>query len=338
MRSNEKLRELYIRNKWIILIFLIPFFCVTSFYNVNTNYILILAGVFLLYCLLGFRIMNRNTKAFEVFKVIMPYIDLVFCGLVVLLRGGFRTDAFMIFILSMALYSSFESAKKCIRLCIFSMILYASSCLYYVSSVNDYYWEGFFIRLTFMPITLLITLHFSKKVNSLKSNLAEEMLNARKDTLTGLWNRKMLNEMLKKMSSECKNNRNTKYGILIIDLDDFKSINDNYGHDKGDFVLMNVAHCISQNLLSKDIPFRLGGDEFLILIKDCDKYKLKQYADRIRSSIDRLRFNFGNSLIGITVSIGGSLSTEGNFDEMFKLSDERMYHGKTNGKNMGITC
>ncbi len=338
MRSNEKICELYIRNKWIILVFLIPFFSVTSFYNVNSKLLLVTGAVFVSYCIWGKKILFNKKKNIDTFKKVMPYVDTLFCGAVIFLRGGLRSDAFMFFIFLIVFYSVFEKNKTCLRICLLSMLIYTLSCMYYVDSVSTFFWERFIIRLNLLPVTLIIVAWFNRRLNLAKTTLEREKLGARKDTLTGLWNRKMLDETLIKLASEYKFDSKKKYGILIIDLDDFKSVNDMFGHDKGDFVLENVSHSINLSITHRDMPFRIGGDEFLIIIRDCDEFKLKLYADRIKNSVSRIRFNFGDSLRGITVSIGGSLSSEGDFEKMYKLSDERMYDGKTSGKNVGITC
>lgn len=144
------------------------------------------------------------------------------------------------------------------------------------------------------------------------------------DELTGLLNRRTIEQILDKQESFFKT-EGVEYAIIMIDIDAFKSINDNYGHDSGDLVLKNVAECIQNNIHLTDYAFRFGGDEFLIILPSADKEK----ADRICRDIQRDLYEKQENELLTTVSVGYSLRSESlNTAELLKLADRRMYQVK----------
>lgn len=144
------------------------------------------------------------------------------------------------------------------------------------------------------------------------------------DELTGLLNRRAIERIIGKQES-LFSTEGVEYAAIMIDIDNFKNINDNYGHHLGDLALKNVAECIQKSIRSTDYAFRFGGDEFLIVLSGVDKVKAYQICTDIQKELQEKQ---GDGLL-ITVSAGYSLRSESlTVAELLKLADWRMYQVK----------
>lgn len=150
------------------------------------------------------------------------------------------------------------------------------------------------------------------------------------DHLTGLRNRNSLDETIKQVFASAERN-NHDAGILVIDLNRFKEINDTYGHIVGDEVLKETASRLQQAIRTDEIPFRIGGDEFLIVIPYVhEKENLQQLKKRLKGVLSyKLEFN-GYSVL-VTASIGYAVYPKHglDFDMLFTIADEQMYVDKS---------
>ncbi len=153
---------------------------------------------------------------------------------------------------------------------------------------------------------------------------------ATKDSLTGLGNRNGFNETFTRMISRAQRYHQT-FGLLVIDLDNFKQVNDTLGHQEGDRVLVEVSHLIETALRSDDQAFRFGGDEFCCIL-DCVKSNaLQTIANRLQRNVAQSQFLSSRD---ISCSIGGAVySTNESSDSLFKRADSALYQVKHSGKN-----
>ena len=169
-----------------------------------------------------------------------------------------------------------------------------------------------------------------KKSNELMDQLTFQ---ATTDQLTGIRNRRSIYEKLDSLIQSCKDN-SSNFGIILLDIDFFKSVNDTYGHHAGDMVLIEAAERFSQNIRSNDFIGRQGGEEFLALIDDIEIDEITQIAERVRKSIESSVINVEGTDIKITVSGGIAHSSEKiERDDLINLADERLYLAKENGRN-----
>ncbi len=151
------------------------------------------------------------------------------------------------------------------------------------------------------------------------------------DFLTGIKNRKAYDESIEKLISQYKR-YGTTFSLAIFDADDFKKINDNYGHSFGDTVLKNIANALKSNIRDGDMLFRIGGEEFVIIFPSTNLENSKQAIEHIRKNID-LSLNTKNKPT-ITLSIGlTEVTSQDNKDSIFKRVDTFLYVSKKNGKN-----
>jgi len=158
------------------------------------------------------------------------------------------------------------------------------------------------------------------------------------DPLTGLANRRLLEEHLDHSINLCIRKR-THAALLLIDLDGFKPINDEYGHEAGDIILQDVAKCLKSVLRKVDIAARLGGDEFIVLINQIspDEDKAKEsalnLAEKLRSRISHPVEFRGNSLsVGASIGLRIIKPKDKNIEALIREADSAMYSAKKAGR------
>ena len=155
------------------------------------------------------------------------------------------------------------------------------------------------------------------------------------DSLTGLLNRRAVIESLTEELAR-SSRVDASVGVLMLDIDEFKYINDSYGHQVGDAVLAEVAGRLVSALRTYDKVGRYGGEEFLAVLPDCSAELLDSVAERIRSRIMAKRFVTASAEISVTVSVGGAISEPAHqlrADEGIRSADLALYRAKNNGRN-----
>ncbi|MFW5842227.1 MAG: diguanylate cyclase [Bacillota bacterium] len=154
------------------------------------------------------------------------------------------------------------------------------------------------------------------------------------DTLTQLYNRAFLDYQIETSINEA-NTFDTGIGILFIDIDHFKDVNDTYGHQAGDKVLQMIAKTLALNVRSHDFVGRYGGEEFIVLLRDIDLPSLQMVAQKLRILVqEATTFIDDYTPIKVTISIGGSLYTHTHTKHAWiKQADEAMYQAKAKGRN-----
>lgn len=181
------------------------------------------------------------------------------------------------------------------------------------------------------------TLQFKERENKL-------IMDAQADKLTGLLNRKGLSERLESAIKGRDENSKFKIGVLFLDLDDFKPINDTYGHDAGDEILRHVSESMVSSMPDYATISRIGGDEFVCLIPVCEsKDELFAYGGTIVAAVAKDVVVAGGSVINVKCSVGGAIYPDdiqsGEFADftpvgaILKAADTAMYNAKNTGKN-----
>lgn len=159
---------------------------------------------------------------------------------------------------------------------------------------------------------------------------------AKTDTLTGLPNRQAFESMMDREIDLAKR-LSLPMCLLVIDVDHFKKINDNFGHTQGDIALIDIASCLLQSLRRADITFRYGGEEFVVLLSQCNVGAAEHVAERLRQDIEKMQSASG-SYGSVTLSIGLAQYQP---DEMprqfFDRADRAMYQAKRLGRNQVVS-
>ncbi|WP_148610459.1 sensor domain-containing diguanylate cyclase [Aeromonas sobria] len=167
------------------------------------------------------------------------------------------------------------------------------------------------------------------------SNLRSHRLNQRlnylscHDALTGAFNRHYLARL--EQSGELTRQRP---GILMFDADHFKRVNDNFGHAVGDMVLIRLVQLCQQQLRKQDCLIRWGGEEFLLLVNDCNETQLADMAERLRTAVAGNDWAAIEPALAVTISLGYHLHADGTpLQEAVRRADAALYQAKANGRN-----
>jgi diguanylate cyclase (GGDEF)-like protein/PAS domain S-box-containing protein len=156
------------------------------------------------------------------------------------------------------------------------------------------------------------------------------------DDMTELFNRRKFFEEINNEFEKIKNphHKGNEFCISFLDIDNFKSINDHFGHLFGDFIISETAAIIRANIRTEDIAFRFGGDEFLIIYKKTAKAGALAILERISNSLRATSFTKGGVSANITISGGIASSLEADdIDKLIHLADTRLYRAKGKGKD-----
>lgn len=159
-----------------------------------------------------------------------------------------------------------------------------------------------------------------------------------RDAMTGLFNRRFLEEYLAKTMPQVVRN-NAKVGILMIDMDHFKMVNDTYGHDIGDAVLKRLSRTISESIREGDLAVRYGGEEFLVLLHGLNgEEDAINVAEKLRNKVSQMKMKAGSTILHKTVSIGISMfpSDTDSVWKCIKFADIALYRAKEAGRNRVI--
>jgi diguanylate cyclase (GGDEF)-like protein len=153
------------------------------------------------------------------------------------------------------------------------------------------------------------------------------------DPLTQLFNRRSMMDFLRMIQSSCKKNGGS-YVLAIGDIDDFKRVNDTYGHDMGDEVLRRASKVMTEAVPSEGYVCRWGGEEFLFAVPNAGVKEGAQFAEKVCQRLREEVFHGQQADFGVTMTIGVCQVTGGeNFEHSIRIADERLYAGKQSGKN-----
>lgn len=159
---------------------------------------------------------------------------------------------------------------------------------------------------------------------------------AMKDPLTGTLNRTAMDMMLSK-EVELAHRHSTPMSLIVIDIDHFKGINDNYGHSTGDSALKALATRVRQCVRTTDSIFRYGGEEFVIMLSNTDHSGAQLLAERIRESVEEMVYVTDKATLNMTISLGvATLEKDENAEGIFDRADHALYEAKTSGRNRAV--
>ncbi|OSM07015.1 sensor domain-containing diguanylate cyclase [Magnetofaba australis] len=182
-----------------------------------------------------------------------------------------------------------------------------------------------------------VFLRESAPVVQAKRLLATLRESALRDAMTGLHNRRFLEEYLQTLVASTKRKQN-HLAVMMMDLDHFKSVNDTYGHDAGDTVLKALAKVLVSQVRSSDMVIRYGGEEFLVLLQEQENHNGAAVAEKIRAAVAELKIPVAGGILEKTISIGLATFPEDGDDfwDVTKKADLALYKAKESGRNRVI--
>lgn len=194
----------------------------------------------------------------------------------------------------------------------------------------------FYNTIMLAVFSLLFIIEIINLVDRLNKTNQQLEYTATHDALTGMYNRHSLKPFFSELESG-----NERFCVLLGDIDDFKKVNDTYGHDAGDLVLKTVADIIKSEMMNGDLDCRWGGEEMLIIMRG-GKHDCMSRANMLRQQIIAKEMTHEDKTLKVTMTFGFSESTEitaspaegiSRVEALISLADKRLYRGKTSGKN-----
>jgi diguanylate cyclase (GGDEF)-like protein len=206
-----------------------------------------------------------------------------------------------------------------------NFIAWIVSIIHYKKSVNE------FNHLKIIEDNYLTLNKRHQRMNKLNTKLRSKSIT---DELTQLNNRREIEKNLDYLFVKASNNIYSKFSVIMCDLDDFSKVNNNFGHQVGDKVLVKVSNIFKKNIRDSDICGRWGGEEFIILCPDTSIKEAYRLAERLRNSLENSDFDEAKK---VTASFGvASFSVTDKRDDLIERADKRLYKAKESGKNKTV--
>lgn len=264
------------------------------------------------------------------------YLVLFFAMLVTALFSVGTSKTIFVWILIIPIIAHFLHGRH-LGLVLSLFFLSVAWAVYYVNFLEKWTITGFTGLANVVASSLVLT--GLVQVYEFSREKAEERLEALADTdsLTGLPNRKHLRELLERTLNEAERT-GMGFCLLGVDLDHFKEVNDQYGHDAGDQVLRQVADILGKRLRRTDTPARWGGEEFFVLLPATSTEGALQIAESVRAELAGARIAVGGELLTVTASIGISeYPLDGRtVRELLVSADRRLYKAKSRGRDVVV--
>lgn len=191
-------------------------------------------------------------------------------------------------------------------------------------------------------VTIFLMRRSLHQINKIELGLISEAetmsWDATHDALTNVYNRRWLQHKFNSFT-ESQDSSSTKHSLLYIDLDEFKPVNDNYGHVVGDNFLCGITRELEQCIRQNDTLARMGGDEFAVLLENCDAEKAKEIADCLVKRVEKFSIMVADNKVTITgcsIGINEFISSTMVFSDLIRQADSACYEAKKNGKNQSF--
>lgn len=294
---------------------------------------LILLGTIFTYMILSSYVRFGNfskEKELLINRAIL-YMDVGVLSLAIALRGGIRSDFYLGYYFILGYVMHVRDKYLIYKLSIFIGVIYSLIVVAF-SPIDAISIERLLIRLVLIIGTSVVFQVYVREL-MLSENLREDALNlAYKDPLTKVYNRRQLETIEKDYGSNARINH-----VILIDIDDFKQVNDNYGHDVGDDVLIDLAHLLSSDVQINGTCIRFGGEEFLLLVSKKSTAETFEAMDTIRRNFASKIYHWQESYESVTFTSGiAEHHADDTLDQTIRKADTAMYHGKKTGKNQVV--
>ncbi len=312
------------------------------------NYYFILCGFFWILHALAAFLLRKTKEDNAVLRFVTMIMPVPMTIVIVLVNGALISSTLAGSAVVAMLGFFFFETKAMIRSVSFNMLLIAAAailCAYDMvpyaqlyESVSDSgdtkVWMLAQFLITLYPATcgILMMMFFLKGLRDRESRIREL---SRRDGLTGVWNHRYLMEIFERELLNTARQRNL-LSFLMIDLDYFKKLNDQYGHKTGDKALEVAAQVLLKALRTTDYLGRYGGEEFAVVLPNCNVVSAREVAERCRKAIEDTIVEYNGFKVNITASIGVTTVTDANTvepNDVIERADKALYHSKSKGRN-----
>ena len=277
---------------------------------------------------------------------VLCFVEIVFSTMLTVFSLGWNSGTFFSFFLLLPIIMFNGDIGKPIRTFYSLFVILLAAGLFFFSQhfSSSYYLIPAFQNAVYLGnmvfvCVALVALTYSVEVE--KMNVQTEIVNtnqklmtlANTDPLTELLNRRVMMSYIEKEKEKVDLGSRT-FSLIMLDVDNFKQINDEYGHDGGDFVLQKLSELIRMSVRSHDLISRWGGDEFLILLLETDLRSCERVAEKLRLRVVNSPFIFHGLDIPVTITLGISVCDKNSgIGNVLRKADLALYKGKQEGKN-----
>ena len=271
-------------------------------------------------------------RVFEEPYVFSPIVilDTLFISFSLVVSGQVESDFYLTYLLIIFISTFWQDLRWTVGFGLLIASVY--SVLVFISGDVQ---PSLFLRPAFLFAASVFYGYVTHIVGAEIARRANAEADARSDFLTGLPNRRAFEE---RMSEEF--DRVTRYkrplSLLMLDIDNFKSINDTFGHAGGDKVLKDISALLRSEIRKSDFPCRYGGEEFAVILPEANTLSALVAARRIRQRVQNAKFETGAGNCSVTISIGISSTSEADYpvhQDLVRAADQALYLAKKNGKN-----
>jgi diguanylate cyclase (GGDEF)-like protein len=320
--------------EWLLLVLILFYLVVGKVENAEKNLIVLAACIYAV-GVATFQYWNFFKEARQWKIALQSWVMIVFISWVIWYTGKLQSPLFNLYLLPVL--SSAIALGKLVTLLqvglIFSIFLYLSNNFHQNSMDVLFSMAGssdvlmlFFPMLLVGYISTMLTSDIQSGFNTLK-------IESEIDELTKLFNYRTFNSISKKLLNQAKR-FNWKVSVLMIDVDNLKATNDQYGHEIGNLLLTNIAQCLVSVLRDGDIAARYGGDEFVVFLTNCEQNDGVKIAERIVNEFQSSQVRYHGEYIKLSASIGIANFPEhgDNMEVLLGKADKAMYFSKHQGR------
>lgn len=307
-------------------------------------------------------IVFKRRISFNIF-IILINIEVSLFATISIITIGFGYGFEMLFLILMStnvfsIYSkpALKNIVIIVSAYLFFKLSYSQKFLWnFDQSIKTFYNLNFAIYFVIVNVVNYVVIKHLEKNNKFKLSKEKEKFSKEKeelskekekykrmityDRLTGLANRASMEEYLNELCESYNNGNVDNVTVVFADIDNFKHINDTYGHPNGDIVLCTLGKVMEENIRSeRDLVCRWGGEEFIIVMKNIKRGCGKNVIDKIRNKVSQQQFFFDGDNINVTMTFGVCSAYDSPIfaQDMIKMSDILLYEGKNSGKNRVI--
>lgn len=287
-----------------------------------------------------FYLIIKKIKAYETIAILVMAYEITAAGFYISIFHIHQDQDFLIqaFGITLIILAIYLMPNKWIYMQVSAAVIIAIFILFSVLFVRDVNTNEFLAGIVYILVASALVSCNSFRINYHKRKqyiYGKELLKISiTDPLTGIYNRVKMDEELKRWIEYSKR-YNTPFSLLFFDFDDFKRINDKYGHLAGDRVILDTVAIVQSSIRVSDVFCRWGGEEFIIILPNTDTEKAMELAERLRNTIEKNSYDIMEK---ITCSFGlASYRENDNADSLMYRVDQLLYEAKKQGKNK-VVC